>query len=242
MAELIEGLEAKFSEIKSLLKEELTKQKTDPKSIRKFVNSLPFKLRGDESSQAQNVGELDSLLGYLDSSIMSFMDYKFLEFTVGSFGSSQDLRHLMKRYAREFSNFEKRTTALELTTANWQARSEIPPSYGELTAKINTEAGDCTLERLNAIGRELCRRFLPPHSEYALLHCKFKHGSVVAEWCIAQELIPVLIEEVGEPKSASFFVENRVESLYVWNDIEVYKAPDTASLSTSSQAGKSGNS
>lgn len=222
----ITSLEKQFSSIVSSTRQELTEKKTDAREIHNHILSLPYRLKKEVSYRVEEHAEeiqkrtnLTKLFVYLDRTLWNFMDYSLLEHLILLFGSSQ-LKRDMEGYVRKISAFEKSTTISQLIKY-WPGRRDTPPNYCPLTAKIDVDPDQCTLESLNSLRKDFCKDFLPPLSEFALLHCNFEHGSVVVTWLLALDLVPALTKAVMCEEKAAFFDVHAVKSVHI-RDIQVY--------------------
>ena len=233
----IENLERQFCSLSGSILEELNDRKIDVKQIRKHIMSLPYRLKRevsqpliDHASEIRQKMDMDRLIMYLDATIWNFIDYLLLEHIIRQFGS-QELRREMEKYLTDLTRFFKQTTVSQLIKY-WPGRRETPPNYCELTIRINMDPDRCTLEQLNLLRKDVCKQFLPPLSEFALLLCNVNHGSIVMTMVIAMDLVPVLMTTAQEPESISFFRERSIESFLV-RDIQVYPNPDQPASTTS---------
>ena len=222
----ITSLEKQFSSIVSSFREELTEKKTDVKEIHGHILSLPYRLKKevsiiveDHATDIQERTNLTKLFVYLDRTLWNFIDYSLLEHLVLLFGSSQ-LKRDMEAYVSELSTFEKQTTISQLIQY-WPGRRDTPPTYCQLTVKIDVDPDKCTIESLNSLRKSFCKNFLPPLSEFALLHCKFEQGSVVVTWLLALDLVPALTNAATSAGSTAFFDAHRVKSVNI-RDILIY--------------------
>jgi len=225
----IEELERWFSCLSSSTLEELTEREVDVVHIRKHVLSLPYKLKREishiVSEHATNIRKklnMDKLFVYLDATIWNFIDYSLLEHIIHLFGSSQ-LKSEMQSYVTELSTFKRQTTVSQLIT-HWPGRKEMPPTYCEMTAKIDLNPEECTIEELDALRVDLCEYFLPPLSEFALLHYNFEQGSVLLKWLIALDIVPALIQAICTPKGGAFCKVHNIESLSI-REVLIYPIP-----------------
>ena len=142
---------------------------------------------------------------------------------------SPAIQQEMKDYVSELSDFQKKTTIAELIE-NWPGRKHIPPTYCNVSAKIDLNPNKCTLYRLNKIRIELTEQFLPTLSDFAMIiHCKFSSGSIKVGWAIALDLVPALTNKICEPESSSFF-ETRLIVSFSIRGIQVYPLPRHRSL------------
>lgn len=229
MCQAISSLETHFSSLVSSVREELTEGKIDVKDIRCHILSLPYKLKMELShlieEHAEDIQErsnVSKLFVYLDRTLWNFIDYSLLEHLVHMFGSSE-LNEDMQTYVGELSAFAKNTTISQLIQ-HWPGRKETPPTYCKLTLEVDLDPDECSLEKLNSMRKDFCRRFLPPLSELALLLCDFGKGSTVVMWFLAIDL-PALIKSICNPGSAGFFEEYAVDTLHV-RDVLVYPNSD----------------
>lgn len=213
--------------------EELTRNKVDVDEIRQLVISLPPRLQRRASQVAgvlepastSTTRDMDRLFDYLDNSIWSFIDWPLLHHIVEKFGSTE-LKAKMSQYVADFRQFENDSVISQIIQ-DLPGQRHTPSNYCELMARVSMNADRCTLARLNTLRRDMCKRFLPPPlSEFALVHCSFAlDRAIVVKWSLALDLVPVLISGVQKTSSASFFVDNRVESFHV-RGILVYDDPD----------------
>lgn len=233
ICEKIEILERRFCSLGALTLEELTDRAIDVKQIRMHIMSLPDVAGqvGDHALQIRQKLDRDRLFVYLDATIWNFIDYTLLEHIIRLFGSVE-LRRKMERYVADFTQFSKQTTVSQLIMY-WPGRKDTPPNYCELTVKISMDPDHCTLEQLDILRKDMCKQFLPPLSEFALLFWKFGYGSTVVKFFTAIDLIPSLMSEVKKPESKSFFMVNSIDSIQI-RDVVLYPDPTQPSSHTDS--------
>ena len=240
--EQIVQLETQFSALSASVLEELTKNQVDIDAIKQLVSSLPQRLQR-RSSQPTGVSpatnrtrDMERLFDYLDGFIWSFIDWTLLHHIVERFGGVE-LRGEMSRYVRDFQRFENASTISQLIQ-DLPGQRDTPTNYCEVTARVSMNAERCTLARMNTLRKDICKRFLPPKAEFAVIHSSFSlDRAIVVKWSLALDLVPVLMTEVQKGSSSAFFKENRVESLYV-RGIQVYTDPNMLRPQTSEDEGE----
>lgn len=223
----INSLEKKFCHLSSSVQDELNKKSIKVDLIRKHIFSLPYQLKREASNlvseHAQSIrkksDDLDRLFVYLDGTLWNFIDYQLLEHIIKEFGSSE-LKDKMSEYVSDLTQFQKSTTISQLID-NWPGRKEMPPLYSEVKAEIGLNPDLCTLEDLNKLRQELSNFFLPPLSDYALLHFRFSRGSVIVSWILPFDLVPKLTNAICKPESSSFFEIHAIEWLSI-REIPIY--------------------
>lgn len=204
--------------MESLILEELKDKEVNIEHITKYIISLPFKLKSQKP-------DIDCLFKYLNATIWNFIDYTLLECIIHQFGSAQ-LQREMENYVTDITNFSRQTTVSQFS-AYWPGRMDTPTRYSELTARINTDPDVRTIEQLILLKKDLCKQFLPPHSEFAMMfcNCTCTSDSIELKWLIAIDLVVTLMTEIYRPVNSSFFAKNFIESLQV-RYVVVYPDPN----------------
>ena len=208
----------KFRALESSILGELKNQDFDVSNITQYIISLPFELKNEQKP------DLDRLFRYLHGNIWSFINYTLLESIIRKFGSTQ-LQGKMEMFVEDITLFFKHTTVSQFNV--YSGRTETPTRYCELMARLNADPRQCTLEQLHLLKRGMCQRFLPPHSEFAVMfcNCSCTDGGIELRWLIAIDLIVTVMTEFLRPENASFFEENCVENFQV-RRITVYPDPN----------------
>ncbi len=198
----------------------------DVKLIRRHVLSLPLHLKREFANQIyENALKITNekcmvkLFLYLDTTLWNFIDYALLEHIIEYHGSPA-IQQEMKEYVSDLLNFKQKTTIEELIE-NWPGRKNIPPTYCSVSAKIDLNPKECTLHHLNKLRMKLTEKFLPPLSDFAMIHCNFSSGSIIVGWAIDLDLIPTFTNKICELESSSFFETNLIVSLSI-RGIQVY--------------------
>ncbi len=122
------------------------------------------------------------LFTYFDMMLWNFIDYALLEYIIEHHGSPA-IQLEMKEYVSELFKSQQKTTITELIE-NWPGRKNIPPTYCNVSAKIDLNPKECTLLHLNNLRKKLTVKLLPPLSDFAVIHCNFGTSSVIVGWAI----------------------------------------------------------
>ena len=220
ISKAIESLEIEIARLAASFLEELVKSQINTKEICDRIFFLPYKLKrelsypiSERADDLRKKKTLHQLFTYLDGTIWNFIDYELLEHLIYLFGSDA-LRREMQSYTDRLQMFKSRTTISQLIEF-WPGRKEVPLTYSEMTAKADLDPNECTLEKLNSVRKELRENFLPPLSEYALLHFKFNQGSVVVTWLIPNDLVPHFTNKICSRDSAVQLMELRISMLWI---------------------------
>ena len=174
---------------------------------------------GENAPHIREKTSLDRLFVHLDATVWNFIDYALLEHIIKLY-CSHELKEEMQKYATNLLAFKKKTTISELIRF-WPGRKEVSPTYCDVVAKIDLDPEKVTLYELDEIRKELSGHFLPPLSEYALIHFKVRSGSIWVRWVIASDLIPVLTNSICKPNVADFFCEHSIQCIHI-RGIQVY--------------------
>lgn len=216
----INTLENQFCCLSSSFLEELTEKEMNAKDVKKHILSLPYRLKrelfypiSEHTLHITKKSDMSQLFFYLDATIWNFIDYTLLEHLVSIFGSDA-LQSEMETYVTNLSTFEKQTTVSQLIQC-WPGRKEVPPNYSELTAKIDLKPDECTIEQLNSLRTGLRERFLPPLSEYALLHFNLNEGSILVKWLIPNDRVPHFTNAICMPRSAVLLQALKISTLRI---------------------------
>ncbi len=160
------------------------------------------------------------LFFYLDTVLWNFIDYALLKYIIKHHGSPA-IQQEMKEYVLELFNFQQKTTIAELIE-NWPGRNHIPPTHCNVSAKIDLDPKECTLLHLNELKNKLTETFLPPSSDFAMIHCNFSSGSIKVGWAIDSGLVSTLTNKIiYEIESSSFLETHLIVSLSI-KGIQVY--------------------
>ena len=127
----------------------------------------------------------------------------------------------------DITKFFRQTTVSQFSAYS-RGHADTPTRYCELTASLNADPDHCTLDKLNQLKKELCQRFLPPYSEFAILFrdCACVESGVELNWLIAVHLIPTVMTEFLRQENASFFKDVSIEKFQV-RQITVYPDPNS---------------
>ena len=212
----IDCFEARFCDLSGSLYAELCDKDFKPRDVTRLIFSLPLgvnrEVSGVISPNASGIGrkeDIHQLFEYLNRFLWNFIDYNLLEYIVTKVGSS-NLKHSMAQYVKDISEFRQNITVSDLIEC-WKGRKECPENFCQVQIKVDMHPKECTLEHLNSLRISLCERYLPPLSEYALIHYKFEESSILLTWLISTELALVLIKRLNSSEeSCTFFLNNRI--------------------------------
>ena len=217
----IDCLEARFCDLSASLYAELCDKDFKPRDITRYIFSLPLgvnrEVSGVVSPNASGIGrkeDIHQLFEYLNRCLWNFIDYNLLEYIVSKVGSS-DLKHSMAQYVKDISEFRQNITVSDLIEC-WKGRKECPENFCQVQIKVDMHPTECTLEHLNSLRISLCERYLPPLSEYALIHYKFEGGCILLTWLISTELALVLMKRLNSSEECCmFFLSNNITTFSV---------------------------
>jgi hypothetical protein len=193
-------------------------KEVDIKEITKYIISLPAKYRSGQNPRQH-------LFKYLKTTVWSFFSYTLLECIVHKLKLRLQ-KDNMERYVANITQFLRQTTVSQFASY-WPGRTDTPRMYNEMTITLNASPEHYTVEQLISLKDELCRKFLPRHSEFAVLFgsCSCTSTSIEVKWFIAIDLVVPLMTEFYRPENAPFFASKLIESLQI-RRLMVYPDPN----------------
>ena len=236
----ISNLQDQFSNIAATLLLELDNNQCRVETVRSRISVLPDHLNKEiflTLSVQELSGHCDSihtLFNFLNAKVWNFVDYHLLKFLVDMF-SSDNLKASMVSYVHQLELFLMNTPVRDFIVC-WDGHNTKPSSvYTEFEVKFNPDSSnDFTLEILNQFRKKIQTKFLPPLSEYALIHYKHRLGCFIITWILPMDLALKIRQGVLELRSFEMFERYFIEYVSIHNEV-VYKANDC----TASTAGLS---
>ena len=159
------------------------------------------------------------------------MDYHLLKYMVDTFGTEEIKGHMIA-YIQQLEQFQGSTTVHDFV-ACWAGHC-IKPSknYVEFEVQFKPDhLQEFTLLELNQFRQKIENKFLPPLSEYAMIHYRLRFGSFIVTWILPMKLAMTLKQGVPELESHEMFESYFVEYLSIGNEV-IYNAKEYTSITT----------
>ena len=219
IASKIKILEDWFEDLHTRIINELS---TNPgitvKDLLSKLTRLPSLLKEEyKSSIAQSIHgmrtetQIDDLFTVHLNPLSSFIDYGLIEYLIQKFGS-EGLRKDMRSYCSEMAVFMKETTIKQLIETDClPGRTEIPPNFCIIKAKIGEDASKCTLEYLNKIRKKYCSHVKLSEIVYHLV-AVVESNSFIVRWLVPSALVDGIVKSTRSIDQ-SFYQENKITSL-----------------------------
>ena len=219
IASKIKILEDWFEDLHTRIINELS---TNPgitvKDLLSKLTRLPSLLKEEyKSSIAQSIHgmrtetQIDDLFTVHLNPLSSFIDYGLIEYLIQKFGS-EGLRKDMWSYCSEMAVFMKKTTIKQLIETDClPGRTEIPPNFCIIKAKIGEDASKCTLEYLNKIRKKYCSHVKLSEIVYHLV-AVVESNSFIIRWLVPSALVDSIVKSTRSIDQ-SFYQENKITSL-----------------------------
>ncbi len=235
-------LQDDFSSMASCLLRELDMKKCDVESVRSRLTILPERVNKEiflslpieESSD--NSSSIQVIFNFLNAKVWNFVDYHLLKFMVDTFGSDE-LKTQMSHYIEQLERFLMATPVSSFITC-WEGHNTKPSqSYSEFEVKFTPENSEAfTMQTLNNFRRNIQAKFLPPLSEYAVLHYRHRFGCFIVTWILPSDFARHIEEGIVELKHCKIFEKYFVEYISIQNKV-VYSVHMISSRATGNEEG-----
>ena len=217
----IKKLESQFSSLRSRLTSEL-EEKKDKESLEELLDSLtflPIALRAEYSKNIaakmeifeQGGCNIRKIFRHLKD-LLSFIDYRLLQFLIEEFGSEQ-LQKDMAAYDIAAQAFLNETTVEQLRV-HWPAEREIPPDMEELRMVIDKPPNEYTLQQLDQLRKGFCSKIRLYTTVLVLLGVG-KKNSFLVRWAIPSIFVPELKLVIGS--LVNFYAQHDIWSVTLCN-------------------------
>lgn len=218
MSELRES----FAELSEYLLKDLINH-ARAEDLRKVVTTLPLFLNSktneiisSDIGKIENISKLSDLFHFFHHNLWNFFDYQVLEHIIEKLGSDL-VKDSMRRYTAHFKEFEE-NTSLSSFFESWPGRSQTLKGYVQVTATINSSLLSYTVVQINKLRQFICKKYLPPLSQYAMLYYKPLRENGQVTWILPSGQAKALKQAIEQPGVSDFLEKNFQVALLVPED------------------------
>ena len=154
--------------------------------------------------------QVDELFLHLNP-IVSFIDFGLIELFIKRFGSCS-LKKDMRYYCSEMKVFMKETTIKQLIN-HLPGKTEIPPKFSLIEAKIGQNASECTLEELNTLRKRYCSEVRLSEIVFHLVAI-VESNSFIVRWLVPSILVSDIMKSTKNV-AQTFYQKYKITSLTV---------------------------